>query len=130
MAHAPDPRIVNATEICRGSPEVASPPPFAAQLSPELIGPRRIPGWHVDTIGDVTNGHFSFRKSREQRLKQTAANVSMQAAHGVCRPATPNREVGHIEWLRIISPVHAAECKQIKHGNAEQILRIPRHMLT
>ena len=59
----------------------------------------RVPGRHVDTIGDIADRHLVRRPAREQRLEQLPAHHAMQAADAVHRAAAAYGEIRHVERL-------------------------------
>ena len=57
------------------------------------------------------------------------ADFSMQAAHAIHRPAAPDRQIGHVETLRRIVRILAAQGQQIVECYAELLLGITTQVL-
>ena len=57
------------------------------------------------------------------------ADFPMQATHAIHRPAPPDRQIGHVETLRRVVWILAAQGQQIVDGNAKLILGIPAEVL-
>ena len=57
------------------------------------------------------------------------ADLPMQAAHAIHRPAAADGQIGHVETLRRVVRILAAQGQQIVERNAELLLRIPAEVL-
>ena len=57
------------------------------------------------------------------------ADFPVQATHAIHRPASPDRQIGHVETLRRVVWILPAQGQQIVDGNAKLILRIPAEVL-
>ena len=79
----------------------------------------RVPGRHVDSVGHVSDRHFVLRPARKQRPKEPPAHLPVQAAHAIDRPAAADGQIRHVERLRRVVRVLAAQGQQIVKGDAE-----------
>jgi hypothetical protein len=86
---------------------------------PEIVGCRRVPGRHVDSVGHMSDRHFVLRPVREKRLKEVPADFPVQATHAIHRPAPADCQIGHVETLRRVVRVLAAQGQQIVERYAE-----------
>src|ERR1017187_1040931 len=57
------------------------------------------------------------------------ANLPMQATHAIHRPAAADGQIGHVETLRRVVRILAAQSQQIAEGNAEFLLCITAEVL-
>ena len=89
------------------------PAVFSTGLRPKIVGCRRVPGRHVNSVGHVSDGHFVRRPVRKERLKEVPADFPMQAAHAIHRPAAADGQIGHVETLRRVVRILAAQGQQI-----------------
>src|SRR5208337_1410324 len=76
------------------------PAVFSTGLRPKLVGGRRVPGRHVDSVGHMADGHLVLRPVWKKRLKEMPADLPMQATHPIDGPAPPDCQIGHVETLR------------------------------
>ena len=83
----------------------------------------------MNSVGDVSDGHFVRRPLWEEGFKEMPADFPMQATHAIHGPASPDREIGHVETLRQVVWILAAQGQQIVDCNAKLILRIPAKVL-
>ena len=105
------------------------PAVFSTGLRPKIVGGRRVPGRHVNSVGHMADGHFVLRPVRKKRLKEMPADFPMQAAHAIHRPAAADRQIGHVETFGRVVRILAAQGQQIVEGNAEFLLRITAEVL-
>ena len=91
---------------------------------PEVVGCRRVPGRHVDSVRDVADGHFVRRPVRKERPEEMAADLSVQATHTIHGAAPANGQVRHVETLRRVVRFLAAQGKQLVQRDAEFLLGI------
>ena len=112
-AQLPELRVGDAANVLLQSFRRPQPAVLAAGLRPKLVGRRRVPGGHVDAVGDVADRHFVLRPARKERRKDVPAHLPVQAAHAVDRAAAANRQIGHVERLRRVVRVLAAQGQQI-----------------
>jgi hypothetical protein len=63
----------------------------------------------MDPVGNMSDWHFLFRPTRKERRKDASAHVSVQAADAIDRPAASDSQVGHVEELRRVVRILAAE---------------------
>ena len=75
---------------------------------PKIVGRSRVPGWHMDSVGHVSDGHFVLGPVRKERLKEVPADFPMQATYAIHRPAPPDCQIGHVETLRRVVRILAA----------------------
>src|SRR5450759_2401456 len=73
---------------------------FSTCLSPKIVSRRRIPARHVNPVSHVSDRHFILGPVRKEWSKQIPAHLPMQAAHAIDRPASTDRQIGHIETFR------------------------------
>ena len=83
----------------------------------------------MDSVGDVSDGDFVFRPAREQRLKKAPADLAVQTAYTIHRPAPANRQIGHVEWLRRVGRVLAAKGQQVWQCDTELFFGVPCQVL-
>ena len=83
----------------------------------------------MDSVGHVADGDFVLRPARKQGPKEMTADLPVQAAYPIDRPAAPDCQVGHVEGLRRVVRVLPAESQQIVKGNAEPLFGIPPKVL-
>ena len=102
------------------------PPPafLAAGRLPEPISFGRIPRRHVDAVRDVPDGHLGRRPSRKERLHDSTADGAMQPADAVDRTAAANRQVGHVERLRLVIAIGPAKREQVVQGDAQFMIGV------
>ena len=62
-------------------------------------------------IGNVSDGHLTFRPVWKQWLKDASAHLAVQPADPVDLPASPQGEIGHIETFAGIIRVMTAKGK-------------------
>ena len=74
-------------------------------------------------------GTSSAGQRGKERLKKMPADLPMQATHAIDRPAAPDRQIGHVETLRRVVRVLAAQGQQIVKCNAELLLGIATEVL-
>ncbi len=86
---------------------------FPQAFGPKIVGRGRVPGRHVDSVGHVSDRDFVLRPARKQRLKEAPADLPVQAAHAIYRPAPADRQIRHVERLRRVVRVLAAQGQQI-----------------
>ena len=98
-------------------------------LRPKIVGRRRVPGGHVDSVGHVSDRDFVLRPAREQRQKKVPAHLSVQAAYAIHRAAPAHRQIRHVETLRRVARVLAAKGQQIVKRDAELLFGIPPKVL-
>ena len=99
------------------------PAVLSTGFRPKIVGRRRVPGGHVDSVGHVSDRDFVLRPVREQRQKEVPAHLPVQAAHAIDRPAPANRQIRHVERLRRVVRVLAAKSQQVMERDAELLLR-------
>jgi hypothetical protein len=112
-----------APERRRSCPQ---PAVLAAGFGPELVGRGRIPGGHVDSVGDVPDRALRLPASAGTAAEEAPAHLAVQAAHAVHRPAPAHRQVGHVEILRRVVRVPAAQGQQILERDAELLRGVAR----
>ena len=83
----------------------------------------------MHSVGDVSDGHFVLWPVGKERLKEVSANFSMQATHAIHGSASTNGEIGHVETLRRVIRILAAQGQQIVECYAEFLFRIPSEVL-
>ena len=105
------------------------PAVLSTGFRPEIIGRGRVPGRHVDSIGHVSDGHFVRRPVGKKRLKEAPADFPVQATHAIDGPAPADRQIGHVEALRRVVRVLAAQGQQIVECYAELLLGIAAEVL-
>ena len=83
----------------------------------------------MDSVGYVSDWNLVFRPSRKQRKKEMAADLTMQKAHPIYGSAAANCEVCHVEALRRVVWVLAAESQQLVKFNSELLCIAPEVLL-
>ena len=71
-------------------------------------------------------GHFGLGPAREERLEEAPAHLAVQAADAVDRAAAADGQVGHVERLRRVVRVPAAEGQQIVRARCRAASRRTR----
>ena len=118
-AKLPEPGVGDAANVLLQGFRRPQPAILAAGLRPQIVGRRRVPGRHVDAVGHVSDRHLVRRPARKERRKEMPAHLSVQAAHAIDRPASADRQIGHVEVLRRVVRVLAAQRQQIVERDAE-----------
>ena len=67
----------------------------------------------------MPDGYLIHRPARKERCKEVPADFSMQTAHSIYRSAPPNCQIGHVEALRRVVRVLAAQGQQIVERDPE-----------
>src|ERR1019366_7627025 len=98
-------------------------------LRPEIVGCRRVPCRHMNSIRYMTNGHFVRWPVFEEWFKKMSADFSMQATHTIHRPTPTDGQIGHVETLRRIVRILSAQSQQVVDGNSEFLLSITAEVL-
>ena len=98
-------------------------------LHPKIIGRLRVPTRHVDAVGYMSDWYFVLRPVRKERLEDVPAHLPVQATHAVDGPAPADCQIGHVETLRRVVWVLAAQGQQIVDGNAKLFLGVPTEVL-
>ena len=83
----------------------------------------------MDSVGHVSDRDFVLRPARKQRQKEAPADFPVQAAHAVRRPAPADCQIRHVERLRRVVRILAAQRQQIVKRNAELLFGIPAQVL-
>ena len=128
-AKMPDPGVGHPANVLFQGFRRAQPAVLATGFRPEIVGGRRVPRGHVDSVGDVSDRDFVFRPARKQRLEQATAHLPVQAAHPIRRTAPAECQVRHVERLRRVGRILAAKCQQIVKRNAEPLFCVPAKVL-
>ena len=105
------------------------PAVFSAGFRPKLVRRRRVPARHVDAVGDVSDRHFVRRPARKERLEEMAADFAMQTADAIDRAAAADGQIGHVESLRRVVRVLAAQGQQVLELDADSLLRVAAEVL-
>ena len=100
------------------------PAVFSAAGRPKIVGGGRVPTGHVHSVSHVSDGHFVRWPAREERFKELPADFPMQAAYAIHRPAPPDGEIGHVEALRRVVRILAAQGQQVAGAYAQLPLGI------
>src|SRR5271166_2100132 len=66
------------------------PAVFSADLRPKIVGCRRVPARHVNSVGHVSDGYFVRWPVGKKRFKELPADFSMQAANAIHRSTPPD----------------------------------------
>ena len=66
---------------------------------------------------------------RKERLEDVPAHLPVQTTHAVDRPAPADCQIGHVETLRRVVRVLAAQGQQIVDRNAKLLLGVPTEVL-
>ena len=74
-------------------------------------------------------GTSSAGQLRKKRRKKMAADLSMQAAHAIHRAAAADGQISHVETLRRVVRILAAQGQQVVEGNSEFLRRITAEVL-
>jgi len=72
----------------------------------------------------MPNRHFVDRPTLKQRFEEVATDSPMEATYAIHGPAAANREIRHVEVLRKILRIPAAEGQQIVKRDAELLFRV------
>ena len=99
------------------------PAVFSADLGPKIVGCRRVPARHVNSVGHVSDGHFVRWPVGKKRFKELPADFSMQAANAIHRSAPADRQIGHVETFGRVVRILAAQSQQIVECYAELLRR-------
>ena len=83
----------------------------------------------MNSVGYVSHGDFCRGPMRKERLEEAPAHLAMQAAHAIRRPASPHRQIRHIEVFRGVVWVLAAQRQQIKQRNAKLLAGVAAQAL-
>ncbi len=83
----------------------------------------------MDAVGHVTDWHVLFRPAREERLEETPAHRPVQAADAVDSAAPADRQVRHVELLRGVVRVPAAEGQQVAKRDAKFVPGVAAEVL-
>src|SRR5271170_1316463 len=83
----------------------------------------------MNSVGDVSDGHFFQWPVRKKRSKEVPAHLAMQTAHTIHCSASADCEIRHIECFRRIVRVKAAQSQQIVKCDAELLLCIATEIL-
>src|SRR5713101_5294697 len=77
-----------------------APPAFlAAGLGPDRVRLDRIPGRHMNAVGDVADRNFGGWPAWKQRLEDPPAYFTVQAADTETERGPALRQIGHVERL-------------------------------
>ena len=68
-AKLPEPGVGNTANVLLQRFRRPQPAVLSAGLRPKIVGRRRVPSRHVDTVGDVPDGHFVLRPARKKGAK-------------------------------------------------------------
>src|SRR5664280_507263 len=109
----PEHSVRDAANILLQGFRRSQPAVLSAGLRPKIIGWGRVPAWHVYSIGHMSDGHLVCWPLRKKRLKEMPADFSVQAAHTIDRPTAPDCQIGHVETLRRVVAILAAQSQQI-----------------
>ena len=112
-AKLPEPGVGDAANVLLQGFRRPQPAVLSTGFRPKIVGRGRVPGRHVDSVGHVSDGHFVLRPVRKERLKEVPADLPVQATHAIDRPAPADRQIGHVETLRRVVRVLAAQGQQI-----------------
>src|SRR5438270_6035140 len=82
--HCPELLIGNGSHPLCKTFRHATPTLLSTAFRPQPIGMWRIPGRNVDAIGHVRDRHLTIRPARKERLKYTAAELTVKPAHAQC----------------------------------------------
>ena len=121
-AKLPEPGVGDAANVLLQGFRRPQPAILSTGFRPKIVGRGRVPGRHVDSVGHVSDRHFVLRPVRKERLKEVPAHLPVQATHAIDRPAPADRQIGHVETLRRVVRVLAAQGQQIVEGDAELLL--------
>ena len=89
--------------------------------------PRRVPGRHVDAVGDVADRHLGAPASAGRAAGRGGGSPSpCSRLTPLTATAAAHGEVGHVEGLGGIGRPLAAERQQLVDGDAERLARVRR----
>ena len=128
-AKLPEPGVGEAANVLLQGFRRPQPAVLSTGFRPKIIGRGRVPARHVDSVGHVSDGHFVRGPVRKERLKEMPADFPVQATHAIDRPAPADRQIGHVETLRRVVRVLAAQGQQIVEWYAELLLGIATEVL-
>ncbi len=123
-AKLPEAGVGDAANVLLQGFRRPQPAVLSTGFRPKIVGRRRVPGRHVDSVGHVSDRHFVLRPVRKERLKEVPAHLPVQATHAIDRPAPADCQIGHVETLRRVVRVLAAQGQQIVECYAELLLGI------
>ena len=64
----------------------------------------------------LSDGHFIRRPLGKKRLEEMPADLAVQTAHAVDRPAAADGQIGHVETFRRIARIPASQGQQVVEG--------------
>ena len=112
-AKLPEVRVGNTANVLLQVFRRPQPAILSTGLHPKIIGRLRVPTRHVDSVGHVSDRYFVLRPVRKERLEDVPAHLPVQATHAVDGPAPADCQIGHVETLRRVVWVLAAQGQQI-----------------
>ena len=118
-AKLPETGVGNAANVLLQGLRRPQPAVLSTGFRPKIVGCRRVPGRHVDSVGHMSDRDFVLRPVRKERQKDVPAHLPVQATHAIDRPAPANRQIGHVERFRRVVRVLAAQGQQIVEGYTE-----------
>ena len=125
----PEPGVGNLANVLFQAFRRPQPAFLSTGFCPKIIGRGRVPGGHVDSVGHVSDRDFVLRPARKQRQKEAPADLPVQAAYAIHRAAPADGQIRHVERLRRVGRVLAAQGQQIVKRNAELLFGIPPKVL-
>src|ERR1700727_1806413 len=90
---------------------------------------RRQPGRHMDTIGDVADGHGFFRLAVKEALPHGSGYLAVERRNGIGAAGKQEPNHGHAERLVLIGRILAAKAHQSFEANAKLITQWPEVLL-
>src|SRR5207237_5952340 len=102
----------------------SQPTLLTAGIGPEIVGCRRVPTRHVNSVGHVSDRHLVHRPARKERREKPPAYLTVQAAHAIYGPASADRQMRHTEMLRRVSWILTPQRKQVVGRDAELLPRV------
>ena len=128
-AKLPEFGIAEAANVLLQGFRRPQPAAFPTAFRPKIIGRGRVPGRHVHSVSDMSDRHFVGWPVGKKRLKEVPADYAMQTAHPIHRPAAADCQIGHVETLRRVARILAAQGQQILKGDAEFLLGMTAEVL-
>src|SRR5208282_4976103 len=118
-AKSPQTGVRNAANVLLQGLRCPQPPVLSTGFRPKIVGCRRVPGRHMDSVSYMSDRDFVLRPVRKERQKDVPAHLPVQPTHAIDRPAPANRQIGHVERFRRVVRVLAAQGQQIVEGYTE-----------
>lgn len=105
--------------------EAAQPPLLANGLSPQRIGPFRIPRGYMNAVRHIADRHLLFGPTWEQRLKQAPTHDPMQKTDPIDEMTGTHGERRHGKRGIRMAWIGLAECDEFFHREVKLLHILP-----